>query len=225
MSIYHLHIPRTSGGYVRKMITNSLNSENNVVGHYRTISENDFKNAEVISGHYGLNPCKFADKTFTILRDPAELTFSYIKYLSLVPGGSEFNEDMLKKYLYEDNLRNSVTNVMTKFLSCYVNIDKYNNFITNHINMANNSWYLENTGSSYSDAINSIKSNQISVFLYDSDNLYSDIAKFLGVDVLESPQKRINESFHDTSGLFEKYFDEIQYENADDYILYEEFVW
>jgi hypothetical protein len=221
MSIYHLHIPRTSGGFIRKRILPNFNGDS-VVGHYRTISNEDFKKANFISGHYGLNPCEFVDKTFTVLRNPNELTFSYIKYLSIVSGKYEFNEDFLKQYLYEDNLRFAVTNVNIKFLSASVNIHKYNKNINDLMNMANSLWYLEVEELSVKNAINQIKNNNISIFFYDSEKIYENIYGMLGIESGPTDQYRVNQSFVDTKGLYEKYFDEISMANKIDLDFYKE---
>lgn len=222
MSIYHLHIPRTSGGFIRKSIVSKIDGYN-VVGHYRSISDEDFKKASFISGHYGLNPSNFVDRIFTVLRNPNELTFSYIKYLSLVSGVNNFSEDFLKKYLYEDKLRFAVTNVNTKFLSANVNIDQYNKNINNHINMANNLWYLEIEDVSSANAIRQIKDKNILTFFYDSKNLYRDIHDMIGINYNPINISRVNQSFADTEELYEKYFDEISLANNVDLQLYRRF--
>jgi hypothetical protein len=220
MSIYHLHIPRTSGGFTRNLLVNSENFKNHVAGHYRTISEYDFQNADFVSGHYGINPINFVDKTFTIIRDPNELTFSYIKYLSMVPGGELFNEDHMKRYLNEEDLRGSVTNVMSKFLSLEVDLEKYNSNIHDHMNMAKNSWYLKSETYSADIAIENIDRNNISVFLYESETLHQDILKMLEIEERDQPRTRTNISFVDNSGFYEKYFKDIYEANDQDIILY-----
>lgn len=219
MSIYHLHIPRTSGGFIRKSILSKFN-EYNVVGHYRTISNDEFDKASFISGHYGLNPCSFVDKTFTIFRDPNELTFSYIKYLLLAAGYSQIKEDLLKRYLYEEKFRASVTNVITKFLCNNVDINNYNKNIHDHLKMAHNLWYLDIKEVSTAGAIEQIKSKNISVFFYDSDSLYKDISDLFNINTEAFQGARINESFQDASGLYEKYLEEISLANSIDLELY-----
>lgn len=224
MSIYHLHIPRTSGGFVRSLLVDSRHFKNNVVGHYRTISENDFENADLISGHYGTNPISFVDKTFAIIRNPSELTFSYIKYLSMVPGGKSFNEDSIKRYLGEEDLRKSVTNVSSQFLSLKLNFESYNENIHDHISMANNSWYLEGKEFSADTAIDSILKNNIYTFVYESTTLYDDILNMLGIRTEVNKEKKVNKSFADETGLYKKYFNEINAANDKDNILYERLI-
>lgn len=224
MSTYHLHIPRTSGGFVRNLLVDSGYFKNNVVGHYRTISENDFKNADLISGHYGINPISFVDKTFAIVRKPNELTFSYIKYLSMVPGGEKFSEDSIKRYLGEENLRKSVTNVSSQFFSLKLNFKSYNENIHDHMNMANNSWYLDGKEFSADTAIDSILKNNIYTFMYESTTLYNDILDMMGLSTEINKNKKVNKSFVDETDLYEKYFNEIDLANYEDNILYERLV-
>lgn len=219
MSIYHLHIPRTSGGFIRKSILENFYGYS-VTGHYRTIDNYEFEKADFISGHYGLNPCKYVDKVFAVLRSPNELTFSYIKYLALVSGQNNFDEEFLKRYLYDDKLRFAVTNVNTRFLSNDVNLDNYNANIENLMNMANNSWYLENEEVSVERAIDKVKENNIELFFYDSQNLYNSIFDFLNEEFLLMNSPRVNASFMDTDNLYQKYFDEINLANEVDLELY-----
>jgi hypothetical protein len=224
MSIYHLHIPRTSGGYTRNIIKSAIDDRNSVTGHYRTISDDSFKQASFISGHYGTNPCKFADKTFAILRNPNELTFSYIKYLSLVQGGVQFDEDFLKRYLYEDNLRYSVTNVLSKFLTFEVDLEEYNKNIENHVTMANNCWFLKKDNVSVESVFSSISKNNITTFIYESENVHKKVFDFVGLDTV--PQSsRVNQSFADQRDLYGKYFDEISAANDIDIVVYERMLW
>ena len=224
MTTYHLHIPRTSGVYVRNLLTKSHPPEAVVSGHYRTLSISAFNSAKVISGHYGLSPCPFSNKIFTIVRDPHELTFSYIKYLSLFDGPNSFTEDHLKRYLNDDDLRNSVTNVLSKFLSLELDLDAYNKNIHDLLHMANKSWYLKDTDYSVETAMESIEQNNIKVFYYKSEMLYENLAQFLGIPIEDLPSEKINSSPADKSDLYRKYYNEIAEANKIDNLLYERLI-
>lgn len=221
MTIYHLHIPRTSGVYVRTLLLKSRTTGESVAGHYRTVSESDFAKAKTISGHYGLSPCPYADKTFAIVRRPEHLTFSYIKYLSLFNGLNAFTEDHLKRYLNEDKLRDSVTNVVSKFLSLRLDLNLYNKNIMDLLHMANNSWYLEDVEYSDQTAIESIRENNIKIFHYESESLYKDLTQFLGISVDSAAVNKINVSPEDKSDLYSKYYNDIITLNSSDNKLYE----
>jgi hypothetical protein len=220
MSVFHLHIPRTSGGYIRKMMLQNLEFSSKVVGHYRTLSIEAFDSADLISGHYGRTPAKYADKTFTVIREPNELTFSYIKYLALFKGQDAFNEDHLKRYLYEDNLRESVTNVLSKFLSLELDLPKYNSRIGNLLHMANNSWYLQSGDVSVESALSFIDRHNVKVFSYGSNNMVRFLAEYLNISVHHLPDRRVNVSGPDKFNLYEKYFFDIEKANYIDIDLY-----
>lgn len=224
MSIFHLHIPRTSGGYIRKMMLQNAEFPNKVVGHYRTLSTKAFEDADLISGHYGITPARYVDRTFTVIREPNELTFSYIKYLALFDGPESFNEDHLKRYLYEDGLRDSVTNVLSKFLSLDINLPKYNSRIGSLLHMANSSWYLQPGDVSVESALSFIDKHHVEVFSYGSKNLIESLASYLDISIHYLPDRRVNMSGPDRSNLYERYFSEINKANYIDNNLYKRLV-
>jgi hypothetical protein len=220
MSIYHLHIPRTSGGYIRRLILNNSSYNKIVSGHHKKIAESDFIEANFISGHYGINPLAFSSKNFSVVRDPCELTFSYIKYLYGAESGQPLPEDHVKRYLYEDGLRESVTNVMSKFLTQRVNFYLYNLNLHDLLAMANSTWHLEGEPYSVEKVLKSISDNNIKLFSYQSKTLYADIAVYLNLEVKNTPTERLNKSIVDIHGLYEKYIDEISKANSIDLDLY-----
>lgn len=220
MSTYHLHIPRTSGVYTREMILTNMQAGSKVVGHRRTLSIDAFRKADLISGHYGVTPCDYVDRTFTVIRDPNELTFSYIKYISLVQGPNAFTEDHLRKYLYEETLRESVTNVMSSFLSRRLDLSNYNSRIGNLPHLANNSWSLEPLEYSVDSALASIEKYNIKLFFYGTHDLTGVIAEYLGVSATSIPRDKINRSPSDVTNLYERYFSEIKEANNIDNDLY-----
>jgi hypothetical protein len=209
MSIYHLHIPRTSGGSLRKEVINNSKFKKILSGHYTKISPDDFKNYEFVSGHYGIGPARYSEKTFTILRDPNELTYSYIKYLTFVPDNTFANEESLIRYLSDESLSNSVTNVISKFLTLEIDIEKYNSNIHDHITMANNSWFLKKEDFSESDTISSILKNNVKIFYFDDKNLYEKISNYLNIDIDVSRVQNLNVSIDEDRHLYEKYFEKI----------------
>lgn len=192
-----------------------------VGGHRRKITEADFSSADLISGHYGSTPFKFSNTIFTVVREPTELSFSYIKYLSPLSDIGLFNEELLKRYLYEEKLRLAVTNVISKSICLSTDLDRYNANIDNHLYMAHNSWCLEDKKYNADSALSSITDNDIKVFLYGHESLYSDIASFLDVEITETPLVRINASIDIEKDLYYRYYDELMLANAVDVDLYE----
>jgi len=221
MSLYHLHIPRTAGGSARKALLDSGKYINPVVGHYRTISKSAFLDSDFISGHYGATPFSYATSVFTVIRDPVDLTYSYIKYLSGMYGPNSFNEEFLKKYLYEDKLRESVSDTLTKFICLPTDIEKYNKNIDNHLYMAHNTWCLEPFAYSANLALSAIKTNKITIFSYGQPDLIKQILEFAGVETTNIEQKKINASIVYEDKLFESYYDQLKLANSIDVHLYE----
>lgn len=220
MSIYHLHIPRTTGGYIRKLLLNSNDFNLPVVGHYRKIISSDLLKSDFVSGHYGATPYDTSRKIFTVVRDPNELTFSYIKYLSGFSGKDSFNESFLQRYLYESDLRQSVTNVLSKFLCLPLDLDRYNLNIDNHLYMAHNSWCLEDGRYSSDLAIENIKTYNIKIFRHGSVDLVGSIADYLNLKVDSNNTEKVNKSTEAGSDLYEKYYSEINQANDVDIDLY-----
>lgn len=206
------------------MILSGVKVSNRVTGHRRTLSTDAFSKADLISGHYGITPCRYVDKTFTVIRDPNELTFSYIKYISLVKGQNAFNEDHLKQYLYEGSRRKSVTNVLSSFLSRDLDIPRYNSRIGNLPYLANNGWHLEQSEASVESAIRSIKQHNIKLFVYGSEGLTDAIAEYLGISAQHTPREKVNTSPPDLENLYQKYFSEIQEANDVDNQLYRKLI-
>jgi hypothetical protein len=221
MSLYHLHIPRTAGGSARKALLDSGKYINPVVGHYRTISKSDFLDSDFISGHYGATPFDHATSVFTIIRNPVDLTYSYIKYLSGMYGPDFFNEDFLKKYLYEDNLRESVSNALTKFICLSTDIERYNKNIDNHLYMAHNTWCLEPSTYNADLALSAVETNKITIFSHEQPDLIKQILEFAGVETRVINQEKLNASIVDKEELFESYYDELKLANNIDVDLYE----
>jgi hypothetical protein len=143
------------------------------------------------------------------LRDPNELTYSYIKYLTFVTNNTVANEQNLIKYLNDKNLSDSVTNVISKFLTFDTNIEKYNSNIHDHITMANNSWFLKQGSLSKEHVLSSILKNNVKIFYFDDKDLYQNIGNFLNIDLRASRIENLNVSIDEDSHLYEKYFDKI----------------
>lgn len=90
--------------------------------------------------------------------------------------------------------------------------------------MANHSWCLKNNELSYKNALSIIQKNNIKIFIYNSENLYSNILNFINVNDNNILNNKINESFKENNNLFEKYFHVIKNANYEDNRLYEELI-
>lgn len=222
--IYHLHIPRTSGVLIREVIKNQNPESKIVSGHKNQISISDLDSANFISGHYGTLPIKRSDKTFTIIREPIERTFSCLKYIWSHFYSSMSMYDFFEFYLSDQKLSESVSNQQSKFLTGPVEINKYNDNIKNLKNMVESNWFIESNVKSVSDVISSIYLNNIEVFDYSNKKLYLEISKVIGInynkDIFEN---KLNISPFMVKDIYLEYYDKVANLNYLDLELYEHF--
>lgn len=174
MSIYHLHIPRTSGIYVSSNIVPYLIS--NKIEHYASnrsiIDPEKIKNSKFVSGHFGLMPLDYMNnpEVFVLVRDPVERFISYFNYTTgLIKSKSEAYQK-LDYWLYGDQ-SNIQSNSQSKFLTGYMNYEKFNLGVNQFQNAVYNNWFIEK----YSLDINTIKANIDSFNVFTLDNQASFI--------------------------------------------------
>ena len=130
MSIYHLHIPRTSGIYVKQNVLPHLitNKVEHFVSNRTSIDKNKIKNSEFVGGHFGLMPLNYMQypETFCIVRHPVERFISYFKYTTAgqIRLGIDYQEK-LYDWLYGSQSEIQ-SNSQSKFLTGKMNIEKFN---------------------------------------------------------------------------------------------------
>lgn len=158
MSIYLLHIPRTSGIYVNYNVQPYLKSGR--VEHYMSnrslIDLEQIKKSKYVSGHFGTMPIEYMDNptVFSIIRNPIEHFISYFKYTAgLIRTKNQINE-RLEDWLY-GNQSVVQSNLQSKFLTGKTNVEKYNNELGGLQSQVNNAWFLED----YSLDVDKIKEN------------------------------------------------------------------
>lgn len=189
MKIYHLHLPRTSGVFVR----NQLNLPNSIVGHRSTINPEDFKTVDYAFGHYGSYPIQYADYSFCIFRNPVERTISYFKYIKqhYYPG---FNVlELIDFYVSDFKLYNMVDNLSNKFLTGVVDFDLYNRDIRYPRMLVENGWHLSGYCTDAKSAISQIESSGIDILYYGKD-LYDRISDIYKVKITSSQGLNVNKS-------------------------------
>lgn len=169
MSIYYLHIPRTAGIYLNNNVLPHLISGG--VEHFASnrsyIDKEKIKNSRYVAGHFGLTPIELMDNpiVFTTLRDPVERFISYFNYTTgLVKTKSEAHQK-LDYWLYGDQSPIQ-SNMQSKFLTGYMNFDKFNEGVNMFQKAVYEGWYIEN----YSLDINTVKSNIDLFNCYTLDN-------------------------------------------------------
>lgn len=199
MSIYHLHIPRTSGVYIRNNIVPDLISKE--IPHFASnrtkIDAEHISKSSFVIGHFGRMPLKYMDspKVFCLLRDPVERYISYFKYTTGYITSEKAAKENLENWLYGPQ---SVVqaNLQSKFLTGSTNIEEFNRNLGNFDAYINNAWHLENCSLEI-DYIKKIIEN-INIYTMENyENFKNDfnveIEKQLGLKIFKHKDKA-NES-------------------------------
>ena len=169
MSIYHLHIPRTAGIYLNNNVLPHLISGG--VEHFASnrsiIDPEKIKSSRYVAGHFGLTPLELMENpvVFSVLRDPVERFISYFKYTT---GSVKTKSEIYQKldyWLYGEQSEIQ-SNMQSKFLTGYMNFDKFNQGVNMFQKAVYEGWYIEN----YSLDINTIKANIDLFNCYTLDN-------------------------------------------------------
>jgi hypothetical protein len=222
--VYHLHIPRTSGVLIREVLKNQNPESKIVSGHRNKISLSEFESANFISGHYGTSPIKYSQKTFAIIREPIERTFSCLKYIwshfySNIPMSNFFD-----LYLSDEKLSDSVSNQQSKFLTGPLDIDNYNSNIHNLKDMVESNWFIKSNVKSLNEVVSSIEINNVQIFDYARGDTYYELSKLIGLDYNKTLfENKINVSPFIIKDLHSIYYDKIVKLNNLDLELYEYF--
>ena len=223
-AIYYLHIPRTSGVFLRNII--QLHSEENqkkfLSGHTIDISLKDLKNQDYISGHYGLTPIPYSLKTFTILRDPVERSFSYMKYVWEKLYTYMSIEEAFDFFLTNENFKKNISNQSSCFLTSDIDLEEYNKNSKNIPNHVLSNWYLNAKNVNKESVVESVNNNNIEILFFKDPNLYEKIFNIYGInkDKLIKYNKKINQSIETDLFFYKKYYDKIYEINKVDIEVY-----
>ena len=169
MSIYHLHIPRTSGIYIKNNVLPHLITGGvpHFVSNRTVIDTNKLTTSKFVGGHFGLMPLDYMDNpdVFSIIRNPIDRFISYFKYTT---GRVRMGEEAEKRkydWLYGEEAEKQ-SNSQSKFLTGKINIEKFNNNIYYLQENVKNHWFIEN----YSLNLNDVLSNIDKFYCYTLDN-------------------------------------------------------
>jgi hypothetical protein len=198
------------------------NNKNILAGHNFKINIDDFSNKDYICGHYGLTPIPYSEKTFTVLRDPVERSFSYMKYIWIYQYNFMSMDEAFNFFLKKENLREVLSNQQSKFLTQNANLDEYNKNVNNVYQQVLSGWYLINKDIDMDSVINSVINNKIQVLFFDEPELYKKVFNIFKLTNIEKFDFSIkaNESPKADTEVYKKWYDELHKINELDIKVY-----
>lgn len=218
-----MHVPRTSGTFIVNNLREQKVDSKIVAGHKHPIYIDELSSADYMCGHYANTPVEFADKTFTILREPIERTFSYIKGMASVFYSYMPLDDVFTLFLNNNITSKNIANQHSKFFSGHLNLDMYNKYVHNQREMILRGWTLRDYKTTSQDVIKHLQDNNIEVFQYSDPLLYDKVFKMLDIDKPQNMDTHINASQKISQELYDKYRNQIEDLNSVDIELYEYF--
>ncbi len=222
--IYQLHIPRTSGVFIRNVLYH-YSKENNkklLSGHNFEISIEDFKTHDYITGHYGLSPVPYALNTFTIVRDPIERSFSYMKYVWKALYSNLSITDAFEYFLTNEKIVSVISNQQSKFLTCEIDMQTYNKNTKNMSDHFLSGWSLIDKKVEPDLVIESINENNVDVLFFEDEKLYEKVFNIFQLENKEDIDysKKINQSVETDTNFYDRYYDRVLEINKIDMEVY-----
>lgn len=203
-----MHVPRTSGTFIKTNICNSPSYSNYFLGHKKILERNDFINKQFISGHFARWPLEYCEKAFAVIRDPNELTFSWIKHIAKWGKPDISFEKLLEMYLLSPKLNYACTNLISKYLTGIIDVVEYNkHYNPNLVITIDNCFFIKDYITNYKDVISFIENKNINIYIYGSKNMYRNIFSDYNIDNINIDEfKIVNESSTEYNYLYDKYF-------------------
>lgn len=234
MSVYFLHIPRTSGTYISNNVLPHLISAGipHFVSNRTPLYVDQVKNSQYVSGHFGTLPIELMDNptVYSIVRDPVERYISYFKYTTgLIRSKSEIYKK-LDSWLYGDKVETN-SNMQSKFLTGKINYEQFNKEVVQNIDLdhnlrispVSNGWYLENYSLDFKDIKNNI--DKINIYTLNNHDSFrkdfnEELKKQFNFTTFKYTDKH-NESFNIGLDLTKKQLNRIEELNLIDMEMYE----
>jgi hypothetical protein len=224
-AIYHLHIPRTSGIFISKHVY-EYSKENNknffARNHSTKVILEDFKKQDYITGHYGLTPIPYSQKTFAILRNPTERSFSYMKYIWQGFYSYMNIDEAFMFFLTDKKIQEAISNQQSKFLTSELNVEEYNKNIHDINKHVISGWSLINKEIDKNSVIKSIKDNKIKILFFEDKDLYKKVFNIFELNNIENINfyEKKNSSIPVDLEIYQKYYDKIYEINKIDIDVY-----
>lgn len=214
MSIYHLHIPRTSGVFIREKIIRQTD-KSMFIGHRDPIPEN-ISEYKYFSGHFATNFVQDFDINFAIYRNPVELSFSYISYMKDIFYPYLSVDQLIDYYVATDKIKN-FANINSKFLTGTMDVVKYNKMITDLKEVAESGWYVETKCNKIEMFVDIVQKNNTYLVDYSDDEKYKKVSKLYDAEYTDV---KINKSSEIESSTRSKHIDLITDLNSFDLEVY-----
>ena len=207
-SIYHLHIPRTAGVFLRNHLLQEFQGKESFATHYDPIDKNSLMEKYYVGGHFGTSPILHMENplVFTVLRNPIDRFISYAKYTR-----SFFQKDSMDELIYGEHSQLH-ENTQTKFITNNIDIDRYNINLVNPETIQNN-WFIGQKESF--DSAKYFIDNNVVVTLEDIHKL----PEILGIEKFKNMSK-VNET-RSLSGVTKEQYDKIVSMNELDLEVYQ----
>lgn len=217
-SIYHLHIPRTSGVFMRGHILREFMGKRTFATHYSRIDDNILGNSYFVGGHFGTYPIELMSDplVFSVLRDPVKRFISYFKYVYPSIGSGDPDKDF-DRWISDESISHYQSNTQTKFLSNSIDVDLYNQNIGLDKRIIAN-WFIKDVSDT---AIAKMFIDKHNVFIMeDGPKIYQDITNMLGVSPFPHTEQ-INNSATINLNISKKQYDKIEELNSLDLEVYD----
>ena len=179
-SIYHLHIPRTAGIFIKNHLKDVFSDRQIFATHNKPIDDKYLKNSYYVGGHFSGYPINVMNNptVFTVLRDPVERFISYYKYTRHLFPQYKDNE-LLDRWLYDDRFSGLQSNAQFKSITGTLDVEKYNKFLVDHKTIEEN-WFIINHSDDIKDGQEFIDNNH--VFIFDNiEKLTTSICSLLNI--------------------------------------------
>jgi hypothetical protein len=216
-SIYHLHIPRTSGVFMRGHLLREFQGKQNFSTHYKSIDSNYIKNCYFVTGHFGLYPIEFMNNpfVFTTLRNPVDRFVSYFRYVHPLISKEDPNL-AFDRWINDESIYVHHSNTQTKFLSNSIDIDRYNSSIKLDTRFVEN--WLIGKDENINNAKHFLDNNTF--FIMEDNNIYTELHTTLGIKDFPHRSK-VNGALDIGLEISKKQYARIEELNSLDLELYE----